>query len=285
VLPESAQFDPWGCAFSQGSESAKHMHRLHHPLKGDDVTLAEIKAHPFPVINETAAVSFADWVRHIHAEGLASMAQHSQTIWETAWQIRGMEDLMMDMMGEDERAEVVLDRVTAISLARMEIAAKAGCDIVWLGDDIGMQSQAMMSVELWETWLKPRLKKVIDAGKKNNPNLLVAYHSCGYVLPFLDGLIDAGIDILNPIQPESMSFKEVYDQTGDRLSYWGTIGTQTTMPFGTPADVRKAVFENLDMCGSRGGLVVAPTHVVEPEVPWENVLELVCAAADYTKQK
>jgi uroporphyrinogen decarboxylase len=285
VLPESAQFDSWGHAFSQGSEAAQHMHRHHQPLKGDDVTLAEIEAYPFPTIDAAAALSMADWVRYIHAEGLAAKAQHGQTIWETAWLIRGMEDLMMDMLGDDERASAVLDRVTAVSLARMEVAAKAGCDIIWLGDDIGMQSQAMMSTELWETWLKPRLKKIIDAGKKINPDLLIAYHSCGYVIPFLEGLIDAGIDILNPVQPESMSFKEVYNQTGDRLSFWGTIGTQTTMPFGKPADVRKAVFENLDICGSRGGLVVAPTHLVEPEVPWENVLELVHAAADYTKQK
>jgi uroporphyrinogen decarboxylase len=285
TLPAGVQFDAWGRGFSQGSEAAMHMHRWHQPLRGDDVTLEEIEAYPFPKIDSADAALVGDWVKSLHAEGLAAMGSHAQTVWETAWMIRGMEDLMMDMMGDDERASAVLDPVTQISTERMEIFAKAGCDIIWIGDDIGMQNQAMMSTDLWEAWLKPRLKKVIDAAKKINPDVLVAYHTCGYVMPFLDGLIDAGVDILNPVQPECMSFKEVYDRTGDRLSYWGTIGTQTTMPFGTTAEVRKAVFDNLDICGSRGGIVIGPTHLVEPEVPWGNILEVVKAAADYTKQK
>ena len=130
-------------------------------------------------------------------------------------------------------------------------------------------------------WLKPRLRQVIDAARAVKPELIVFYHTCGYVLPLIGHLIDAGIDVLNPVQPECMDFQTVYERYGDRLSFHGTIGTQTTMPFGTPEDVRRAVFRNLDIAGERGGLLVQPTHVLEPEVPVENVFAYVQACEAY----
>ena len=89
--------------------------------------------------------------------------------------------------------------------------------------------------------------------------------------PFIEDLIDAGIDVLNPVQPECMDFKEIHDAYGDRLSFWGTLGTQTTLPFGTPEEVRELVLRNLKIAGPKGGLLCTPTHLVEPEVPWENM--------------
>jgi uroporphyrinogen decarboxylase len=115
---------------------------------------------------------------------------------------------------------------------------------------------------------------VIRAGKTINPDLLVFYHSCGYVIPFLDELIEIGVDILNPVQPECMNFNEVYKAVGGRISFWGTLGTQSTLPFGTPAEVKEAVWANLRTCGKQGGIVIAPTHMVEPEVPWDNLLAM-----------
>jgi uroporphyrinogen decarboxylase len=91
------------------------------------------------------------------------------------------------------------------------------------------------------------------------------------VLPFLEDLIEVGVDILNPVQPECMEFAEVHALTKGRLSYWGTIGTQRVLPFGTPDEVRAVVRRNLDICGPEGGIVIGPTHMVEPEVPWENL--------------
>jgi uroporphyrinogen decarboxylase len=103
------------------------------------------------------------------------------------------------------------------------------------------------------------------------PDLLIHYHSCGYVLPFIGDLIEAGVDILNPVQPECMDFAEVHRQYGDRLSFNGTIGTQKLMPFGTPEQVKSEVRRNLAIAGDKGGLLCCPTHMLEPEVPWENI--------------
>jgi uroporphyrinogen decarboxylase len=104
------------------------------------------------------------------------------------------------------------------------------------------------------------------------------------VTELIPQLIEAGVDVLDPIQPECMDFREIFDTYGDRLSFRGTIGTQSVMPFGTPEDVRRKVFENLDIAGPMGGLYVCPTHLLEPEVPVENVEAYILACRDYTER-
>ncbi len=107
------------------------------------------------------------------------------------------------------------------------------------------------------------------------------YHSCGYIEPYIPDLIECGIDILNPIQPECMDFSKLHSEYKDVLAFNGTLGTQTTMPFGTPDDVKNTVIKNLDIAGPDGGLCVCPTHLLEPEVPWENVAAYVTACKEY----
>ncbi|MBI3986353.1 MAG: hypothetical protein HY343_05510, partial [Lentisphaerae bacterium] len=127
---------------------------------------------------------------------------------------------------------------------------------------------------LWRAWLKPRLARIIAEARRVKPDILIFYHSCGFVTPFLEDFIEVGIDILNPVQPECMDFDDVHARVGDRLSFWSTIGTQTTLPFGTPDDVKAVVRSRLKTCGKAGGIVIGPTHMVEPEVPWENLLAM-----------
>ncbi len=273
VLPANARIDAMGVAHSQQPD-CYHMTRMHHPLQGQEVSLDEVKNYPLASIAPGAGEALRQVADGIHSRGLATMAHQACTIWETAWYIRSMEDLMADMMTGDERAQVHLDRVTAHAVESIRTSSGAGVDIVQLGDDIGMQSTIMMSLELWRHWLKPRLAQVIRAGKSIKPDLLIFYHSCGYVLPFLNDLIEIGVDILNPVQPECMKFDVVHREVGGRISFWGTVGTQSTLPFGTPAEVREVVWANLRACGKQGGIVIAPTHMVEPEVPWENLLAM-----------
>ena len=103
-------------------------------------------------------------------------------------------------------------------------------------------------------------------------------HSDGEVSSFIPEYLEIGVDILNPVQPECNDLAAIGRQYGDRLSFWGGIGTQSTMPFGTPEDVRRKVREVQAALGARGGLLLAPTHILEPEVPWENVEAFVAAA-------
>ncbi|MDD5704445.1 MAG: uroporphyrinogen decarboxylase family protein [Kiritimatiellae bacterium] len=279
-LPADIDFDVWGVGHSREPD-CWHMTRMHHPLRGEDVSLEEIRAYPMPALSADALSKTTAQTRSIHDRGLAVMGGMACTVWEISWYLRSMEDLMADMMTDDPRATAHLDRVTANSIERIRVYARAGVDLVQLGDDIGMQSTPMMSLELWRRWLKPRLAAIIAAGRAIKPDLLIFYHSCGYVLPFLDELIEVGVDVLNPVQPECMEFAEVHRRTAGRLSYWGTLGTQRTLPFGTPAEVREVIWNNLRLCGPAGGLVVSPTHLVEPEVPWENLVAMKEAVESY----
>jgi uroporphyrinogen decarboxylase len=128
------------------------------------------------------------------------------------------------------------------------------------------------------------LKKVIQAAREIKPDILIFYHSCGYIIPFIDKLIETGVEILNPIQPECMEFNEVHDRFGERLSFWGTLGTQQLLPYGTKEEVKKVTLERLEKCGTKGGIVIGPTHIVEPEVPWENLNSIIEAATDFERK-
>jgi uroporphyrinogen decarboxylase len=265
----SVKFDGWGIAH-ESSPTSMHMTRMHHPMKNFE-TMEEMEAYPLPDYNKVDFSPLQRKMNEIHEKGLAVFVWQECTVWETAWYLRSMENLMMDMAMEDEKAVWLLDQITEKACYRAAIFARQGADILGLGDDIGMQDSIMMSMEMYQQWLKPRLAKVIRAAKIVNPDILISYHSCGYIEPFINELIEVGVDILNPVQPECMDFKEIHDKYGDRISFNGTIGTQRLMPFGTPEQVKDEVKKNLEIAGKKGGLFCCPTHMLEPEVPWENI--------------
>lgn len=279
-LPPDTKFNPYGVGHSKGSADARHMRRIHHPMKDFD-SLEQIKSYPWPEFPADSFRHVPGDVARVRSEGFAVSAHMAQTIWEVSWAIRSMEALMMDMAMGDEKAVFILDKLTANACLRAEKYAAADVDILHLGDDIGMQSRMMMAPEFWREWLKGRLARVIQAARRVKPEILIFYHSCGYVEPVIGDLVEVGVDILNPVQPECMDFQKIHAEYGDRLSFWGTLGTQSTLPFGSPDDVRAVVKRNLDIAGARGGLVVGPTHMVEPEVPWENVVAYVDAVKTY----
>lgn len=274
------KFDLWGVAHESGGEAAQHMTQMHHPMK-DYMSVDEIANYPWPDFKGIDFSYLTPQVEEIHEKGLAVFVWAECTIWETAWYLRSMDNLFMDMAFEDEKAIYLLDKITDFACYRAAKFAKAGVDVLGLGDDIGMQNAAMMSNEMYQQWLKPRLEKVIKAAKDVNPDILISYHSCGFVKPFINDLIEAGVDILNPVQPECMDFAEIHAEFGDRISFNGTIGTQQLMPFGTPEEVKAEVKRNLEIAGDKGGLLCCPTHMLEPEVPWANIEAYIEAIIEF----
>ena len=263
------KFDGWGVAH-EAAPGAHHMTRMHHPLT--QATSVEDLAHyPWPDFEHLDFSYLKPKVDAIHADGLAVFVWAECTIWETAWYLRGMDNLFVDMGCEDPMATVLLDKVCDLACLRARKFAEAGVDILGLGDDIGMQHTIMMSTTMYQQWLKPRLQRVIQAARAVKPDILISYHSCGFIEPFINDLIDVGVDILNPVQPECMDFKEIHAKYGDRLSFNGTLGTQQLMPLGTPEQVRDEAQRNLSLAGPQGGLFCCPTHMLEPEVPWDNI--------------
>jgi uroporphyrinogen decarboxylase len=262
----------WGIGFNTGNF---HFESMVHPLAAfDDEEDAAAMPMPYPVVLPDAKERF----NTVKAAGFAcvsTVAPVGGTVFWPAYKLRGMEQLLCDMISAPEYAEILFDRVMKISIEMARANSEAGSDIVWLADDFGTQRDLMMSLEMWRHWFKDRLARVVDAAKSVNPYILVALHSDGKIDAIIPDLIDIGIDILNPLQPECMDPADIKRRFGSRLAFWGGIGTQTTMPFGTAEDVRRETRSLIDSVGKGGGLLVAPTHVVEPEVPWDNILALV----------
>ena len=229
--------------------------------------LEELEQYPIP--------SRADWlddgmkkaVEDAHAAGVHTQifAGH---MYENAWQVRGYEPFLEDLLLRRDWAEVVLDKFCDNNLLVAEAAGRAGYDCLATGDDV-----MMFRPDLWRQVMKPRWAKVIAAARAHKPDIHVWYHSDGNIWDILDDLVEIGITILNPVQPECMDPLAIRKRFGRRLAFDGCIGTQTTFPFGTAEEVHQTVGELGEALGaSGGGLMLAPTHVLEPEVPVANVV-------------
>jgi uroporphyrinogen decarboxylase len=197
------------------------------------------------------------------------------TIWETAVALRGFETILMDLLCEPELVSRLLDIPQHYHTEVCRRLAKAGVDMIWLGDDLGAQHAMIMAPDQWRQVLKPRFADLIAGLKEINPDIKIAYHTDGYVEPVIPDLIEIGVDVLNPVQPASMDPAELKRKFGMHLSFMGTMDVQDTLPFGSPDDVRREVAERLRTVGQNGGLILAPTHHVQLDTPIENLMALV----------
>ena len=276
-VPSNATFDEWGCGCLPGS--MEHFVEFKfHPLESASTT-ADVEAFPWPdVTADDRYEGLAERIDEYHRRGYAVTGELYQTIFERAWLMRGMEPLLMDFMAEPEIGHTICRCIADLRVEQARRLAALGVDVLRLGDDVCTQKGLMMSLGTYRTFLKEPTRAIIRAAKEINPDVLVFMHCDGRVKDMIEEYVDIGIDILNPVQPECNDLEEIARRSGGRLSFWGGIGTQSTMPFGTPANVASAVARAKQVLGREGGLLVAPTHILEPEVPWDNVLAFVEAA-------
>ena len=276
-IQEDVVFDEWGVGMVAGP--LEHfVEYKYHPLAACE-TPEQVLDFAWPDVDadyrfEPLAAKVADY----QARGYAVTGELYQTIFEMAWLMRGMENLLMDFHTEPAIAHAICEKLTELRIKQAARYAELGVDILRLGDDVGTQTGPMIGLETYRTFLKERSRRIIAAAKRVRPELLVFMHCDGQVAEFIPDYLEIGVDILNPLQPECNDLAAIGRQYGDRLSFWGGIGTQSTMPFGTPEDVLRKVREVQAALGARGGLLLAPTHILEPEVPWANVEAFVAAA-------
>lgn len=280
-LAPGTRVDAWGVAHEPGGATAAGPTRMRHPL-ADALDAAVLDAYPWPDWRHADIAGLTAEVAAAHARGLAAVGGMVGALWEAAWHLRGLEPLLAGMAEDDDATRALFDRLRALALPRAVAYARAGCDILVVGDDVAMQDRLLLSPALWRRWLEPGLAAVIAAARAAKPDLLVMYHGCGALTPLVGNLVAVGVDILNPVQPECMDVAALVRAWGDRLSFNGLLGTQTVLPFGTPAEVRAQVHAHLALAGRRGGIVVCPTHTVDAQVPWANVAAYVAACRTFT---
>ncbi len=265
----SGQMDEWGVWWKTGG--FHHFAHPDSPLRGIE-DLGRLREYPWPDLEaayrwQGVPERVAAW----HERGLA-VAAYAGSVFEHSWYLRGMEDLMMDLLAAPEIAHWFFERTAAFQQFAATQFARAGVDIIITGDDIAGQRGMLMKLGVWREFLKPRLAATVRAVKQARADTFVFYHSDGNVEAVIPELIEVGIDILNPVQPECMDPAAMKLKYGDRLSFWGTVSVQQTMPFGTPEEVRAEVRSRIRTVGKGGGLILAPAHVLGPETSWDNIV-------------
>lgn len=197
----------------------------------------------------------------------------STGIFECSWYMTGMEKFFSDIYENPKFIEALLDKMLDIHIKLIEnILSEIGdiIDIVCTGDDLGSQSNLLISPRWYREVLKPRQKILIEHIKKFT-NAKVYYHSCGNIMPLIEDLIDIGVDILDPIQPKALNTEYLKKTYGDSLVFWGGIDEQEILPFGTPQDVRREVRRRFEELGEEGGFILGPAHWIQPDTPLENI--------------
>lgn len=194
------------------------------------------------------------------------------SLYERAWTLRGMENLLADFHQEPGFVRDLLEAIADYDIAQVREAVERDIDAVYFGDDWGQQRGLQMGPRIWREFLLPVLRRMYAAVRAAGK--LVMIHSCGDVDELFDDLVEAGVSCFNPFQPEVMDVASILPRYRGRLAFHGGLSTQRTLPFGTPEDVRREGSRLLEL-GREGGLIIAPAHDVEGDVPLENMLALI----------
>jgi uroporphyrinogen decarboxylase len=197
------------------------------------------------------------------------------TIFESAWALRGYEQLMIDMAINPDKADRILDIPFSFHKIVTQRLVSLGVDMIWLGDDVGGQNAMLMSPRMWRQYFKPRMADLIASLREINPHIKIAYHTDGVVYPIIPDLIEIGVDVLNPIQPMAMDPVKIKKEYGRNLCFWGSLDIQQTLPFGTPEQVKAEVITRLMTIGRGGGLLIGPTHNLQLDTPLENFWAMI----------
>ena len=271
---------PWGCTWKYFLNSAgAYTEIIKYPL-ADDGDGAKLAAYQIP---DPEAEEVYLPVRELvtkYGNDYFICAALNCSIFESAWYLHGMEDTVMDMVVNPEYADALFDKVMQYPLKAGLKVIDENVDMIWLGDDVGMQSVMMMAPEMWRRYLKPRMAKLIAAFKKKNPDIFVAYHSCGMIEPIIEDLIEIGLDVLNPIQPLAMDPAIIKEKYGDRLSFWGAICVQETLPHGSEEDIRNEIMRRMQTIGCGGGYMMSPAHTIQADTSIDNVMAFYRAARE-----
>ncbi len=275
--------DPWGVQYRLG-ESGWYEEWSTGPLvNAESVRDVELLRLPQPnQIREPE--NYAAKVQELKNRGLFVSAGVANP-YKIAWLLRGMENVLADYLINEEMLAALYDRIYGLFGEMTKRMARAGVDMICVAGDIAMQDRIIMGPDAWRALDKPRLAKLIADCRAIKPDVFFFFHSDGNVTDLMDDLVEIGLNVINPIQPECMDPVDVKKRWGDRIVIHGGISLQRTLPFGSVADVKAEVTDLIRQCGYNGGLVMFPSNVIQPDTPVENVIACFQTALDLDVRK
>lgn len=272
-------YNPWGIPVEQGmlrdewgivrkvDATGSRSVIVSHPLHQEQT----IDGYDFPDPNAPGRYDDAEKaVKDFGGEYAISGLVGGNGFFTRSWFLRGFEELIHDLYSNPRFAENLLDKLLQFSLATGKRLIEVGVDIICIADDVAMQTGMILSPRLWRKYIKTRMKALINGLKRRGAYIL--YHSDGDLGPIIPDLVEIGVDILHPIQPECLDPAEIKQLYGDKLTLAGTISVQETLPYGTVEDVRKEVMTRIKTCGIGGGLILSPSSAALSDVKVQNFL-------------
>ena len=250
---------------------ATYEEMVHHPLAFAQ-TVADIERYNWPTIKD---LNFSHVSAECDAYAEYALSLNDWMIYENAWEMRGSEQFLVDLMMNEGIAHAIVEHIEAFSWEILQkMVELAGDRFQFFGsaDDFGTQQSLFFGVETWEKFFGPGYRKAYAFA--HSRGLKTWMHSDGAVLPLIPRFIDAGLDILDPLMPTipTMNPYKIIPEFGADLCFHGTIDVQNLLPFGSEAEVREEVRRQIDTLWQRGGLFMSPSHCIQPGTPLRNIL-------------
>ncbi len=242
---------------------------------------ASFKAYNFPETDNLPVYKFIKenkirYPNHFHMLSLGF------ALFERAWSLAGMEKLLIYFLTEPDFVHELLDKISDYNIKVIKKgAAIGGIDCVHFGDDWGSQNDLLISKELWREFIKPRFKEMCRVTKELG--LYVSLHSCGKVDELIPEMIECGVDVFDPFQPEVMDIWKLHEEYCKKITFWGGLSVQKTLPYGNIDDVRTESIKLLKEMAPGGGYIFSPSHSLTGDIPAENIKTLIDLANNQTR--
>lgn len=203
------------------------------------------------------------------------------TLFERLWFLRGFNNMLIDPYVYPEEFSYLQERIVEFNLASIEEQLRLGVDGIFFSDDWGTQESLLMNPDDWRRWYKPQYKRMFDLVHAGGAHVWM--HLCGNVMAIIPDLIEIGLNVLNPVQPQAMDVDVLAARFGGRLCFYGGVDVQGTLPRGTVADVENEVRHLIHIFGRySGGYIGSTSHSILPDTPPENIIALFRAFRDHS---
>jgi uroporphyrinogen decarboxylase len=286
ALADGTVFDEWGVGRKRVSfgDGSFLLEVSHSPLDGLHPEEIDLDAYPWPDPADTGRLEgVEEKARSLYnTTDFALIGRFGGTILEQAAFLRGFESWLIDLVSYPDFARALLNRIADIQIeldcAGIQAAGSYLSIYKASGDDLGMQDRPLFSNQVWQTVLRPVLSRRWQAARQaldrfDASQVKLMFHSDGAIRSFIPDLIEDGVQVLDPIQTRSkgMDVVALKADFGRDLVFHGAIDTQQVLPFGSPEDVKKETLQVIENLGKGGGLLLGPSHNVQPDVPPENL--------------
>jgi len=201
-------------------------------------------------------------------------------LFERSWNMRGFENALIDSIANPDFYQELIERIFEQQMMLLDRLLTLPLDGILLGDDFAYQNGIMIGVERWRKYFKPYLAKMY--AKIHQAGKYTLHHMCGSEAEILPELIEIGLDVYESVQPEAKNnspyrLKKMY---GKNITFWGGLGSQSTIPFGTPSEIKLEVSKLCKEMGKGGGYILECAKPIQPETPTENVVAVIEAFAE-----